>query len=528
VLGAYGRWIAGLVLALTLGWTAAAAGQGADAGVDPVIGEILEEGMDRSRVYPLAQVLLDSIGPRLTGTPQLAAAQEWLVSLYRSWGVEARNERYGTWKGWERGVTHVDLIRPRVVTLDAMLVGWSPGTDGAVEAEVVSLPPYDDREAIDRWRERVAGRFVLGSFPEPTCRPTDRWEAFGGPDAAAALESRRDSAEVEWQRRLEGIRQSPGSLAEWLEEAGAAGLLTSSWTGAYGARRVFGATTDRMPVLSVSCEDYGLLHRLADHDQGPVIRVDARSRELGEVPAMNTIATIPGTERPDEYVLLSAHLDSWDGAQGATDNGSGTIVMAEAMRLLRTAYPAPRRTIVVAHWGGEEQGLNGSRAFAADHPEVVRGLQALLNQDNGTGRVTAVGMQGLTDAGAHFRRWLEPVPDRVAGLDIDDPGTPGSGGSDYAAFTCSGAPSFGLRSESWDYGRYTWHTNLDTLDKLAFDNIRDNAVLVAMLAYMASEDPEFIARERVARLPADRRTGEPRSWPECRLAYRSWDAYERR
>jgi len=159
---------------------------------------------------------------------------------------------------------------------------------------------------------------------------------------------------------------------------------------------------------------------------------------------------------------------------------------------------------------------------------VVENLQALFNQDNGTGRIARVGMQGLADAGDHFRGWLAAAPDHLTDLEIEDPGTPGGGGSDYAAFTCAGAPAFGLWSESWDYGRYTWHTNLDTFDKVAVDNVRDNAILVAILTYMASEDPDRVGRQRVEPLPLDERTGQPMRWPQCRLPMRSWEAYDRR
>jgi carboxypeptidase Q len=303
------------------------------------------------------------------------------------------------------------------------------------------------------------------------------------------------------------------------------GAFTTIWAGGYGATRIFGDREGILPVVSLSCEDYGLLHRLADHGQGPRVRVDARSEELGTVPAFNTIATIPGTERPNEYVVLSAHLDSWDGATGATDNGTGTIVMLEAMRLIRAAYPNPRRTIIVGHWGSEEQGLNGSRAFAEDRPDVVQGMQALFNQDNGTGAITRVSMQGLVHAGTHFASWLAPIPAELSGrIDVMDPGMPSGGGTDNASFACHGAPAFGLGSDPWDYFRYTWHTNLDTFDKIALDNVRDNAILVAMLTYMAAEDPEFMHRER-ADLGVNPRTGEQMTWPACGTAMRRWEDY---
>jgi Zn-dependent M28 family amino/carboxypeptidase len=189
--------------------------------------------------------------------------------------------------------------------------------------------------------------------------------------------------------------------------------------------------------------------------------------------------------------------------------------MMEAMRILKVAYPNPRRTILVGHWSGEEQGLNGSRAFAHDHPEIVQGLQALFNQDNGTGRVVNISMQGLTGAGAHFGAWLAKIPQEITGfINLNIPGSPGGGGSDYASFICAGAPAFSLSALNWGYGTYTWHTNRDTYDKIVMDDLRNNATLTAMLTYLASEDPQKVSRER--RVLANPRTGEPGQWPQCR------------
>jgi carboxypeptidase Q len=250
------------------------------------------------------------------------------------------------------------------------------------------------------------------------------------------------------------------------------------------------------------------------------VEITAESQMLGEVPASNVIAEIRGTELPDEYVLLSAHFDSWDGASGATDNGTGTITMLEAMRILKAAYPNPRRTILVGHWNAEEMGLVGSRAFAADNPRVVEGLQALFNQDNGTGRIQNLSSSGLVNAAGNMARWLANLPaDITRNVTFSFPGGPAGGGSDNASFICSGAPSFGLGSQNHDYGNYTWHTNRDTYDKLNWDDLRNNATMVAMLAYMASEDPQ--------RVPRDRRTviqgqgGNPGQWPACQEAPRT-------
>jgi carboxypeptidase Q len=217
------------------------------------------------------------------------------------------------------------------------------------------------------------------------------------------------------------------------------------------------------------------------------VRLRADAERTGPAPAANTVGTVRGVELPDEYVVLSAHFDSWDAASGATDNGSGVLVMMEAMRILREVYPRPRRTIVVGLWGGEEQGLNGSRAFAEDHPEVVEGIQVLLNQDTGTGRIDRISLQGFVGMGAPLGRWLARVPrELAAGVQVDDPGMPSPGSSDHSSFVCRGAPSLWLLSTSWDYGTYTWHTSRDSYDKLVFADLRRNAVLLAMLAYLAS------------------------------------------
>ncbi|MCY1541673.1 Peptidase family M28 [compost metagenome] len=232
------------------------------------------------------------------------------------------------------------------------------------------------------------------------------------------------------------------------------------------------------------------------------------------VPTLNTIAEIKGVEKPNEYVVLSAHFDSWDGGTGATDNGTGTITMMEAMRILKKVYPNPKRTILVGHWGSEEQGLNGSRAFVEDHPEIVKNIQALFNQDNGTGRVVNLSGQGFLNAYDYLTRWLAPVPAEIKNeIKTTFPGTPGCGGSDYASFVAAGVPAFSLSSLSWDYGTCTWHTNRDTYDKIVFDDVRNNAILTAILVYMASEDPAIASKVKSV-LPPNPRNGEPGKWPQ--------------
>jgi carboxypeptidase Q len=490
---------------------------------DATIRRMWSLGMDSSQTWTLAQALLDSVGPRLTGSPGHRAGNEWLLARYKEWGITARNEQYGTWKGWRRGVTHIDLVQPRVRTLEGMMLAWSPGTPGGrpVQAPVVILPDVRDSNEFAAWLPQARGKFVLVSAPELTCRPDDNWREFGAPGSFERLDTLRARSDSLWTQRVRrtgySLQLGTGTLGKRLDEAGVAGVVSSLWSNGWGVNKVFDSKNERSPGIELSCEDYGLVFRLAQQRQNPVLRVEADAQFLGEVPVFNTIAEIRGSEKPNEYVMLSAHFDSWDGGSGATDNGTGTLVMLEAMRILKKTYPNPKRTILVGHWGGEEQGLIGSRAFAADHPEVVKGLQALFNQDNGTGRVINVSTSGLLDAGANYARWLARVPDELTRfITFRVPGTPAGGGSDNASFSCYGAPGFSLGALNWSYGTYTWHTNRDTFDKVVFDDLKGNATLTAMLVYLASEDPETIPRERRV-MPQNPRTGRQQQWPECQV-----------
>lgn len=475
---------------------------------------IYYEAMDSSKLPAYAHELLDVIGPRLVGSPSMIKANEWLISKYKTLGVEAKNEKYGEWRGWERGITHIDLLQPRVRTLEGMMLSWSPPTKkGGVTAGLVILADVPDSVAFLKWLPNVKGKFVLASQPQPTGRPDKVWEEFGTKESFDSLKALRTRITEDWQRRLRKTGFRRDTLAFVLEQAGAVGILTSDWSSGWGVYRIFGTTNEKAPVVALSLEDYNLLYRLVEYGDNPVIRVETESKFLGPVPAFNTIATIKGSEKPDEYIILSAHLDSWEGASGATDNGTGTILMLETMRIIRKYYPNPKRTIIAGHWGSEEQGLNGSRAFVADHPEIVAKVQAVFNQDNGTGRIQNIGAGGFINAGEHIARWLSRMPDNLTrDLRLSFPGMPGGGGSDHAPFVAAGAPAFGLGSNSWDYFAYTWHTNRDSYDKIVFDDMKMNAALTASLVYQASEDPEFISRDKRA-LPVNQRTGQPMPWP---------------
>lgn len=482
-----------------------------------IVDQIIKEANDNSQLEALAHQLMDVIGPRLVGTPQMKQANDWAVATYKKWGIEARNEEWGKWRGWQRGITHIDLVSPRIVSLSGMQLAWSPSTPKkGVTAEVVVLPEVSDSLAFKKWLPSVKGKIVLVSMNQPTGRPDYNWEEFATEESFAKMKEDRNEVTKAWRERLEKTGFSSRTINTAIENAGAVGIIQSRWSNGFGANKIFSANTKKVPVIDLTLEDYGLLYRMAESGAKPILKLVAESKELGTVPNFNTIAEIKGTEFPDEYIILSAHFDSWDGATGATDNGTGTIVMMEAARILKAIYPNPKRTILVGHWGSEEQGLNGSRAFVEDHPEIVANIQAVFNQDNGTGRVVNISGAGFLNSYDYIGKWLSAVPNDVTQhIETSFPGSPSGGGSDNASFVAAGAPAFNLSSLNWSYWNYTWHTNLDTYDKIVFDDVRNNVILTAILTYMASEDPEKSSREKAV-LPISRRTGEQQNWPSPR------------
>lgn len=515
-----------LIVALALLNSAISAQSQTTARNDSVVRRILIEGQEKSQIYPLAQALLDSIGPRLTGSIEQKQANDWALAVYAKWGIPVRAEQYGTWMRWHREIAHIDLIAPRTRPLEGMLSTWSPGTRGTVEAPAVLFPKAQNATEFEASLPQVRGKFVLLSFPWPSCRPDANWKEFATKESFERMQRERKEAFDAW---YDGRVRKPGlrgaDLIRRLAEAGALGIVTSlvppPGPQGWGVHKISTTASDSIPELGLGCEDYGLVFRLAENNQGPILRVNAGARFLGEVPVSNVIAELRGREKRNEYVVLSGHFDSWDQASGATDNGSATVMMMEAMRILKAVYPNPRRTIVAAHWNGEEQGLNGSAAFAADHPEVISGMQALFNQDNGTGRVIHISMEGFASAGAFFSRWLSLMPDEIArGITLADPGGP-TRGTDHASFACHGAPAFRLGSRDWDYETYTWHTNRDTFDKLVFDDLKYNAMLLAMLAFLASEDSQRVPRQPPV-VSTNPQTVQPAARPACTPPARSW------
>ena len=474
--------------------------------------------MNHSQAMSLAQVLMDSIGPRLVNSDRYNAGQDWLMAKYKAWGIGAEKQQWGTWTWWERGPTHVDLISPRVRSLEATMLAWSPGTDGKnVEGEVILLPSDTSKNGMATWLRNARGKFVLTAAPgitgpgapSPTCRAQANYTESGAPGQWATESANRVAGSASYRARAPKSADTTANgrrdySFKWPADAGVAGILSTYYSGYPGTDKVFGNPRQQVPTVDLTCEDWNLLYRLASNHQSPRIRLNAESRSQGEKPVFNVIASIKGSSKSDEYIVLSAHYDSWDAGSGATDNGTGTIMAMEALRIIKKLYPNPRRTILVGHWGGEEQGLLGSRAFVADHPAIVARVHMGWNQDGGTGRTTGLGPGPFAQATERLVNYLKEMPwEATHAIKIGGMSPPGGGGSDHSSFQCAKSPVIGMGGPGWDYGNLTWHTNRDTYDKIVAEDLIFNATLAAMLVYEADRDPTMMPHDVMLTNPAN-------------------------
>jgi hypothetical protein len=233
---------------------------------DPVVQRIYDEGMHHSQASRLAQVLMDSIGPRLTGSAANRAANDWLLITYKSWGIDAKNEQYGTWRDWTRGPSSLTLVSPRTRVLEATMHAWSAATPaGGVTADVVILPPAAELQngGFARWTAGVKGKLVLASMPLPSCRPDSDIKFWADSAVYAHAVAVRDSFAADWRARLEAAQVNPRELPALLERGGAAGILTNSWSRGWGVDKIQSARVNDVPSFDVSCEDYNLLGLIA-------------------------------------------------------------------------------------------------------------------------------------------------------------------------------------------------------------------------------------------------------------------------
>ncbi|HEU5358013.1 MAG TPA: peptidase M28, partial [Gemmatimonadales bacterium] len=265
---------------------------------DPVLKRIWSIGMDSSWTEPLSHALFDSLGPRLTGSPDQRRANDWLVRMYKSWGIDARNEQYGTWRGWRRGYSHIDLVAPRVRSLEGTMLAWSPGTHKKdLTASTIILPHFKDSTEFVAWLPQARGKLVLVAPEKPSCRTADDWKENATPESLARMGKLWNDIRAEWADRIKATGYSlalgTGSLGVRMEKAGVAGFLTSRPKDGWGTIEIFETYDTKAPAIALSCEDYGLIYRLTADNDHPKVRLNLDADLLGEQPVFNTIATIP-------------------------------------------------------------------------------------------------------------------------------------------------------------------------------------------------------------------------------------------
>jgi carboxypeptidase Q len=475
-----------------------------------VIARIRDEGLNRSEVPELASYLMDVVGPRLTNSPGMRRAEAWTSSVLRDWGLSGvAVEPWGEFgRGWENVSLSFRALTPYPTVLHATPVAWSGGTDGVVRGRAVALDAATP-EDVERYRGRLAGAFVLMRPPaelepewehEPRrlsdewllSEPADRGQVAAGQARRAGRAGWADAL-AEWRRQRE-VRAAVSELVR--AERPAAILEPSAWT--YGLMRVGGTGAWRPgspvgpPELVVSHESYGQVWRNVRRGLPVELELQVENRWYDDdLQAYNIVADLPGSDLAEELVIIGAHIDSWHAGTGATDNGAGTVVMMEAMRILRTLGLEPRRTIRIGLWSAEEQGLYGSRMYLENHPELHDRISAYLNYDNGTGRIRGIYTQMNDGVIPIFEALLAPFRD----LGVVAVRHENTGGTDHESFDRIGIPGLQFVQDPIEYSLRTHHSHVDTFERLVLDDLKQAAVVIASLAYHLATRDEMLPRK---------------------------------
>ena len=516
------------LLAIALAAPAAPAQEKPERIDHAMLARIRDEGLQRSRVMETVSWLADVHGPRLTGGPEIREAADWVKRQLGAWGLaNVHDEPWPFGKGWSLERFSAHMVAPRAQPIVGMPKAWSAPTDGPVTADVV-LAPVASEEDMARWRGRLRGKIVL-TQPARAVRllegrvvlrmtEADVREAEAMPLAAPPARAARPALSAE---RVARFYQEEGAVAmidRGADADSAAGGSDLSWvtqrtdggtvfvTGGGGSR---GADAGRgLPQVTIAVEHYNRMVRVLEKNVPVRMELDVRVRfhDEASMNGFNVVAELPGTDPTlkDEVVMLGAHLDSWHGATGATDNATGSTAMIEAMRILAAVGARPRRTIRVALWGGEEQGLLGSRAYAAAHfgdsatmrlkPEHEK-LAAYFNLDNGTGRIRGIWMQGNLALRPIFEQWIAPL--RELGVEIL--GARAVTSTDHVPFEALGLPGFQFVQERLEYNSRTHHSTMDFVDRVQPQDLAQQAVVAASFAYLAAMRDEKLPRKALPR-----------------------------
>jgi carboxypeptidase Q len=533
-----------------------------------VYAQIRSEETNNSKIMWIIHEIADVYGPRVTGTPNLKAADDWAVKTMASWGLVNTHLEPWTFQppsaatpvpGWENVDLLADAVSPFHGQLIVKPLAWTPSTKELVTAKVVLIdppgmelprggfnffggaqappepkwaaPPMPEAKKdepkqptqaeldayLNSVKDKVHGAIVfVGKHvevaeemnPAPMRRPEDEWKSrfdaknprpFRFPEQPKLPEGQLTRAEV--SRQVDQFLVDNGALVRVNDAGRLHGLIIAQQNGTYDWTRA-------VPTLVMRNEDYGRIARIIADGTPVMLKVNIQNKEYPEgTTAFNAIGEIPGTDKKDEIVMLGGHYDSWHDATGATDNGIGSSMMLEAIRILSTLHVKPRRTIRVALWSGEEEGLLGSLAYVQQHfgsfenqkPEYAK-LDAYFNIDSGTGKPRGAGVFGPAAAADMVRDAMTPFADWgfMGAIASDSRRT---GGTDSTSFNNAGLPGIGLAQDPFDYGSYTHHTNYDTYERIYEEDVREGAVEIASAVYALAVADQMVPRFKDAEMP---------------------------
>jgi carboxypeptidase Q len=517
---------------------------------------IREEGLQHSHVMDYAGGLVDGIGPRLTGSPNLAKANAWTRDQLNKMGcANAHLEDWGEFgMGWQQLNTWVRMTEPDTAVFMAQATPWSPATNGPVTAQAVSVV-IDDEKDIAKYKGKLGGKIVLLGAMRDVPVPDKPFFSRDTDKELKELESLPlDGRDADMEARIERYvkhAKLTQMVISFLAEEKVAGVIVPSRDGGNGGGTgiIFddnGAALGRtpyhrdtavpFPVVVTQIESYGRVFRLLANHVPVSIEMNVETKFTGDHEhGFDTVAEIPGVDPvlKDEVVMVGGHLDSWISGTGATDNGAGSVVALEVMRILNALKVKPRRTIRIALWTGEEQGLFGSLGYVTQHfgsfplstapdqmelPEFLRKpagpltlkpeqklISAYFNVDNGTGKIRGIYTQGNAAVDPIFEQWMAPLKD----LGVTTITNRSTGGTDHLSFDAVGIPGFQFIQDAMDYGTRTHHSNMDTYERLQDADLKQIAVVEAIFVYNAAMREQMIPRKPVPHPELLEQQGKP-------------------
>jgi hypothetical protein len=504
---------------------------------------IREEGLYHSHIMEYASALTDGIGPRLTGSPNMAKANAWTRDQFTAMGCSnAHLESWGEFgMGWQQLNAWVRMTAPDTAVFIAQAVPWSPGTSGPVSGEAIWLDVKSEKD-LEQYKGKLAGKIVLlgdmrevGSVDQPLMR---RHDEKGLQDIQAYPLSNEDADFEKFIKEFTDKMALRVKIGKFAAEEHALAIVVPSRDGArHGgsggtifvdssmALDWFAYKRDHiapLPVMVAAIENYGRVYRLLKAHVPVSLELNVDTKFTGDhEEGLDTVAEIPGTDPKlkDELVMVGGHLDSWASGTGATDNGAGSLVAIEVMRILNSLGVKPRRTIRVALWSGEEEGLFGSVGYVKEHfgsfplsetpeqkqlpdffrkpggPLTLKPEQKLVsgyfNVDNGGGRIRGVYLQGNAAIEPVFKQWIAPLQD----LGVTTLSLQNTGGTDHLSFDAVGIPGFQFIQDPLDYGSRTHHSNMDTYERLSPEDMKQSAVVEAIFVYNAAMRDQMLPRK---------------------------------